>query len=127
MDMNYLNALTTDASYSFEAKRAFHTAARTLLLRLTKELDGYYGGRDPIRSNQGGMAVSGEITLHYNHLYVQISQSCLGDNRIVLFRSCDSRKDYTGHQNHFATALELCDSKALAARIRSVCPTLPRQ
>lgn len=54
-----------------------------------------------IRSNEGGIAVSGEITLHTPTLYVQISQRAgHGDSLSFLIRGCKSRKDYTGTGNH---------------------------
>ena len=43
-----------------------------------------------------GTAVSGEITLHGDHLYVQVSQSALGSHSGILFRTCKGRKDYVG-------------------------------
>jgi len=66
-----------------------------------------------VRSNFGGPAVSGEVTLHTDPLptscyepkislygvYIQIQQSALG--RTVLWRSCNDRKDYSGHKNNW--------------------------
>jgi hypothetical protein len=115
---DYLADLRASADYNPVNKRRFHQAAETLLRRLAKQLDaaGIFGTRDPIRHNYAGIAVSGEVTLHYDHLYVQVSQSMLGDN-VVMFRDCKSRNDYSGGANRFATAAQLCDTDELARRI----------
>lgn len=84
-----------------EAKEAFHRDGQKFLRALAKTL-GLEPGRFDVRSNLGGMAVSGEVTLHSDDLYVQLSESCMRPGVQVLYRTCDSRKDYCGHQNHFA-------------------------
>src|SRR3546814_14054234 len=55
-----------------------------------------------LRSNQGGIAVSGEITLHHEHVYVQVCQPATGADSGILIRSCKGRRDYTGGPNNFA-------------------------
>jgi hypothetical protein len=55
-----------------------------------------------VRSNKGGIAVSGEITLHTNTVYVQVSASFCG-LPAVMYRTVKSRKDYTGGHNRFTT------------------------
>ena len=89
-------------AYDADAKRRFHRHARAQLLKLAEAL-----GLEPheydLRSNAGGIAVSGEITLHADHLYVQASQSATGADTGILFRSCDGRRDYTGGRNNFAS------------------------
>lgn len=86
---------------SFDQKMAFHAAGKKFLKTLADIL-GLPSGTYDIRSNTGGMAVSGEVTLHSDDLYVQLSESCMKPGVQVMYRSCDSRKDYCGHQNHFA-------------------------
>jgi hypothetical protein len=78
--------------------------------------DTYY-----LRSNQAGIAVSGEITLHGDHLYVQVSQSAMGYHSGVLFRTCKGRKDYVGGPNNFASLDLLNRPDELAHWIREVC------
>jgi len=89
-------------TYDAEAKRRFHQYARARLLKLAEAL-----GLDPdeydLRSNAGGIAVSGEITLHTDRLYVQASQPATGADTGILFRCCDGRRDYTGGRNNFAS------------------------
>ena len=73
---------------------------------------GLPAGSYEVRSNQGGIAVSGEVTLHAEALYVQLSESAVSRGVSMLYRSCDSRKDYCGHQNHFASMSGLNEASA---------------
>ena len=66
-----------DCGYDAAQKRVFHSTARARLRRLAGEL-GLAPGSYDLRSNQGGIAVSGEITLHHEQVYVQVSQSAMG-------------------------------------------------
>lgn len=114
---------TKDCGYDAAQKRLFHSTARARLRRLAAEL-GLPPGSYDLRSNQGGIAVSGEITLHHEQVYVQVSQGCgLG----VLIRTCRGRRDYTGGPNNWAPFDLLDDLPALAARVRMVAPTLRRE
>ena len=85
-----------------EAKTAFHAKGQAFLKNLAKEL-GLKPGEFDVRSNLGGIAVSGEVTLHADHLYVQLGESCTARGIGMLFRGCDSRKDYCGHTNNWLT------------------------
>ena len=108
-------------AYDADAKRHFHRHARAQLLKLAEAL-----GLDPseydLRSNAGGIAVSGEITLHADHLYVQASQPATRADTGILFRSCDGRRDYTGGRNNFASLDMLHRPDELAALIRRHVP-----
>ena len=78
---------TKDCACDEAHKQRFHTAARArmrqlaIALRLTP--DSY-----DLRSNKAGIAVSGEITLHHEAVYIQISQSALGGGMGILIRIC---------------------------------------
>ena len=102
-----------------DQKRAFHSTGRKRLKALAEALDFAPGSFD-LRSNPGGIAVSGEVTLHHEHLYVQICQPASGWDTGILIRSCRGRKDYTGGRNHFAPLSELEDIADLASRCRTV-------
>jgi hypothetical protein len=104
-------------SYNPEAKLLFHTHARRQLLALAKAL-GFNNGDYDLRSNEAGIAVSGEITLHADRLYVQASQSAMGYDRGILFRSCKDRRDYCGGVNNFASLDLLHRPAELARRIK---------
>ena len=109
------------ASCSYEPgrKQRFHAVARARLRRLAAEL-GFPPASFDLRSNQGGIAVSGEITLHHERVYVQVSQPATGADTGILIRTCQGRRDYTGGPNHFAPLSLLDDIAALGARVRAV-------
>ena len=107
-------------AYHAEAKRLFHSRARSQLRRLATAL-GLEPGSYDLRSNQAGIAVSGEITLHSDHLYVQVSQSAMGYHSGILFRTCKGRKDFVGGTNNFASLDLLNRPGELAHWIREVC------
>src|SRR5712672_2649532 len=74
-----------------------------------------------LRSNAGGIAVSGEATLHADHLYVQACQPATGQDTGILFRTCQDRKDYHGGPNNFASIELLNRPEDLARRITEAC------
>jgi hypothetical protein len=107
-------------AYDAAAKRLFHSRARSQLRRLARAL-GMSAGFYDLRSNPAGIAVSGEIILHTDRLYVQASQSTIGNGSGILFRSCKGRKDYVGGPNNFAPLDLLNNPEELAQRIRERC------
>jgi hypothetical protein len=107
-------------AYNGAAKRLFHTKARHQLKNLAGALGLPPGGFD-LRSNKAGIAVSGELTLHADHLYVQVSQPATGSDTGVLFRTCKGRKDYVGGPNNFASLALLHQPEELARRIKEAC------
>ena len=104
-------------AYDPEAKHLFHAHARRQLRALAKALDLGDGEYD-LRSNEAGIAVSGEVTLHSDHLYVQVSQPATGSDTGILFRSCEGRRDYVGGVNNFASLDSLHRPDQLARRIK---------
>lgn len=106
-------------SYDDEQKRRFHSTARVRLRKLAAELRLAPSTYD-IRSNRGGIAVSGEITLHHDRVYVQVSQFALTSGHGILIRTCNGRKDYSGGPNHFVALALLDDIPALAATIHAI-------
>lgn len=97
------SVMKKNLSYNPKGKAAFHRTAKAALTELAKAL-GLREGEYDLRSNQGGIAVSGEVILHGDQLYVQVSQSVLGPGSEILYRKCRGRNDYTGFRNHFAPA-----------------------
>lgn len=122
------NALVASCGYNPAAKKEFHRITAKYLKRLQRQLDGMYG-EGGLRHNQGGIAVSGEITLHLERLYVQVSEPFAqwGEKKIVMFRECNGLKDYTGGQNNFATASDLIDTVRMARLIQSRCTVTQRR
>jgi hypothetical protein len=107
-------------AYNLEAKRAFHSRARRQLKLLAGAL-GLAPDSFDIRYNLGGIGVSGEVTMHAAHLYVQACQPATGHDSGVLFRIFRGRKDYHGGPNNFASLDLLNRPKELARRIKQVC------
>lgn len=85
-------------AYNAEHKHAFKLAARHFLRNLAMALN---EPGHPLRWNEGGIAVSGEATLHMDDLYVQVSESMFNGTPSILYRSCKSDRDYSGNQNNF--------------------------
>ena len=107
-------------SYDNAAKRAFHSHARRQLKQLAAAL-GLPPQSYDLRSNAGRIAVSGEATLHADHLYVQACQPATGRDTGILFRTCQGRKDYHGGPNNFASLDLLNRPEDLARRIKEAC------
>jgi hypothetical protein len=105
----------TEAAAHYKA--LYHKIGKQQLKKLAIALDLQSGTYD-IRSNKGGIAVCGEITLHTDTLYCQLSQSCLGTGHEILFRSCKGRKDYTGGSNNFASAKCLDNPENFALQLK---------
>ena len=108
-----------DCAYNEEQKKWFHTVARRRLRMLAEEL-GFASNRFDIRSNQGGVAVSGEVTLHHERIYIQVSQSGLGEDWGILVRTCKGRRDYTGGANNFLPLTMLDNRGPLIALVKSL-------
>jgi hypothetical protein len=107
-------------AYEPGRKRVFHSRARSQLRRLAGAL-GLQPGSYELRSNYGGIAVSGEAVLHTDRLYVQVCQPATGHDSGILFRTCNGRDDYVGGSNNF-TSLDLLNCPdELSRRIRKAC------
>lgn len=106
-------------SYDTEQKRQFHCHARAKLKALAKKLKFAPESFD-IRSNQGGVAVSGEITLHHDAVYIQVCQPATGADSGILIRTCKGRRDFTGGRNHFEPLSLLDDLSVLVDYVRAV-------
>jgi len=94
--------------YNADKKEQFAKQGKVLLRRIAAKLELPKGSYD-IRYNAGGIAVSGDVTLHSNSLYIQFSQSALGPDYGFMFRHVKSRKDYTGGRNNWMRWEQLLD------------------
>lgn len=84
-------------------KRSMHRAASAYLRELAAAL-GFDKSQYDLRSNPAGIACSGEITLHTDTLYVQINESFARHGELqLLVRGCQSRRDFAGMHNNFAS------------------------
>lgn len=80
------------APYNGGAKALFRKESMSFLRSVAKKLQ-LNKGDYSIRFNPGGIAVSGDATLHHNNFYLTISGSG------SYWRTCKGQKDYTGGQN----------------------------
>jgi hypothetical protein len=111
--------MSRDLSYSSDDKEAFHKEGKAVLRKVAKALN-LDKGEFEVRSNKGGIAVSGEVTLHTDKLYIQVSQSPFSSSgREVFYRTCEGRKDYTGGTNQWTSSAELLNDDLLA-RFRAI-------
>lgn len=101
-------------------KDRFHKDGKVFLKSLADAL-GLPMSSYQIRSNKAGPAVSGEVTLHANHLYVQLSETCMRRGVSILYRSCASQVDYAGGTNHFANIEYMIDNPPAQARFINAC------
>lgn len=91
------------APYSEQHKNRYKLAAMKYLRRLAESL-GLEKDTYDIRWNAGGIAVSGDATLHHERFYLQItSTGCM-------FRTCKGRRDYTGGSNQWVISDFCCGS-----------------
>ena len=121
MDSNTLsnNAVIWDnCDFSYcepRLKVLAHLMASDVLRHLAEELLHLKTSEYAIRCNPAGVAVSGEVTLHTDPLtpegfsvYIQIGKSFGGGAAAtVLWRTCNDRKDYSGHVNRWGTVTDL--------------------
>ncbi len=99
-----------------DRKKKFHHRAARQLRLLAMEL-GLKNGEYDIDSNKAGIAVCGEVTLHTDSLYIQVSNG-LGRGQEIMFRKCESRQDYSGDRNRWAAAGKLDDVKDFAISLQ---------
>lgn len=88
-------------SYHEENKEHFLRETRRLAARFATELE-LSPAQFDLRVNRGGIAGSGDVTLHADHLYVMLNAEIdFGRGRAFMFRGCRSRQDYTGLGNRW--------------------------
>lgn len=115
-----LEILSTPCDYDEQAKKAFHRVARKQLKRVADAL-GLDKSQYDLRSNKGGIAVSGEVTLHTDFVYIEVNQSAMPHAGPVLVRSCQSRKDMKGGMNNFVGFDALVNVDPVVDKVRGLC------
>jgi hypothetical protein len=88
--------LTGAACYNHELKEEYRKLGRKILKALAG-LMGLKAGEFDIRWNPGGIACSGDHTLHTDKIYVALHDNC--GSGWFYWRTCQGRKDYTGGPN----------------------------
>lgn len=98
---------TAQLAYHGSNKEIFLRETQHLARHLARELDLADGSYD-VRVNRAGIACSGEVILHAEHLYVCLgAETDFGQGRAFMFRGCRSRRDFVGLGNQWAQWAEL--------------------
>lgn len=120
-DVNRLvSLLSTPGSLSYnEENKEFFMRKGKALLKEVAQVMGLTPEQYEVRTNRGGIAVSGEVTLHADHVYFQLSQSVIGD-AAQLVRGCRNQKDYSGYANAFLPVSILKNVAKLAEVLNGV-------
>lgn len=114
---DFLKVARQDLSYCDPIlKDQFHARGKRVLKQIADRL-GLDPGTYEIRSNKGGIAVSGEVTLHGEDIHLWFTQS---RGPIIIFRRCNGRKDDVGERNHQKDAEELRHFDNLCDQIQAV-------
>jgi hypothetical protein len=107
-------------------KATAHKQAAAVLKDFAQQHLGLTTGQFEVRSNMGGVAVSGEVTLHTNPfvpgnlgIYVQIGQTCY-PRASVLYRIVKGRKDFTGGPNNWAAASVFESDESMAEFAKTI-------
>lgn len=98
------------ARFVANAQLSSHEENKEHFLRETRRLAAQFAtelalspSQFDLRVNRGGIAGSGDVTLHADHLYVSLNAEIdFGCGRAFMFRGCRSRQDYTGLGNRWA-------------------------
>ena len=98
-------------------KLKYHSLGKRVLRAIAKEL-GFQSGTYEVRSNLGGTAVAGEVTLHGEHIYIQFCEPMSGLE--VLYRSCKGQKDYMGGGNHWMRYEDLYDLPKACEKFKQI-------
>ena len=90
-----------DIGYQPDKKRQFKLDALFILKGLA-ELMQLQHDEYVVRWNEGGIAVSGDATLHTNEVYIHFSQLAGGQGTGFMWRTCKGQKDFVGGFNRWA-------------------------
>jgi hypothetical protein len=88
--------LTNGASYNEELKAEYRKLGKKILKEIVMQM-GLMDGQYDIRWNPGGIAMSGDHTLHTDKVYLSLCDNCgMG---WFYWRTVKGRTDYTGGPN----------------------------
>lgn len=119
---DFVNLVVNLDLYNEGRKEVFHRNGKRILKEIATRL-GLPNKSYDIRSNKGGIAVSGEVTLHGENIYISFAQHGTGSNSMgFMYRSCKGRKDFTGGANNWMKWRELMDLDIACDRFKRVLP-----
>lgn len=114
----FVKASHATCEYNYANKKAFHRLGHRVVQMIADDL-GMAPGTYEIRSCLGGIAVSGEIILHSESLYICMGVFCTGEHGFY-YRSCQGTKDYSGGPNQWMKYEDLLDWGGAVTRFRRV-------
>lgn len=100
-------------------KEEFLSLCRSYSKMLVKEL-GLTSEQYRISTNRAGIAVSGDVHLHTDTLYVAFEQTCLGPDWGFMYRSVANCKDFTGGYNRWMKWENLINVKEVVKTFQNV-------
>jgi len=80
------------------------------LLKYVAQSLGFEKGHFNLSYHPAGIAVSGDVTLHSDHLYLELNESSCGGVEI-LYRQCHGMKDSVGGHNYFKRVEHLLEDE----------------
>ena len=98
-------------------KQEFRRLAAKHLRELAEQL-GLYKGDFDLRYNPGGIAVMGDVTLHADWLYLNLTTYHM--DQPFMFRACRGRRDFSGGRNQHLDYREFRDIPNLARKIKEM-------
>jgi hypothetical protein len=113
----FVQLATQPLAYDFMNKQEFAALGKKLAKFIAKSL-GLQKGSYTVRWNPGGDAVSGEVVLHTEHLYINLGQSCLGNQ--FMYRWVKDQNDYIGGRNRWMNFTELLNIDLAIATFKNV-------
>jgi hypothetical protein len=94
-DLAELVSLQGRCGYAATNKARF----RALAMKMLKELRQLTDTQADVRFNPGGIAVSGDATLHGDRFYVSFNADGISSGLGIMYRTCNGKRDYTGGRN----------------------------
>jgi hypothetical protein len=97
-----------------DQKEAFHKKWKKILRQIaTKDL-GLVKGAFDVRSCKGGPAITGEVILHTDTVYVQVCEGFSGEGLQCMYRSCVGRASHRHGPNRWMPATMLVEQREAA-------------
>lgn len=111
--------LSSGSSYNEERKEEYRKLGKRILTAIVSMV-GLKKGEFTISWNPGGIACSGDHTLHTDRFYLALHDNC--GTGWFYWRTCNGRKDYSGGPNQIYhwTTLTAYGLDVLAATLKKV-------
>ena len=109
---NYIAEAQNSIAYDSVRKDKFLRMSRHILKTIANMLH-LEPGTYKIHTNKAGIAVSGSVSLHTEHLYINLEQSFCFDGQAFMYRATRNMKDYRGGNNHWMNWSKLEDLDAV--------------